>query len=153
MSTGRKGKIPLTKSKHLQISIQSPMRFRLCWLIVVSMSAYFSATICTDQWQRYRNNPILMQMESNHRKWSYDVVGVTLCPLFVDDRAIDALIDVYWNISRDTSPMEFQYYDSYLRTIATVDLRAFRAFADDASLNRVDMEFVAMRVCTKQDMR
>lgn len=94
-----------------------------------------------------------MQMEFNHRKWSYDVVGVTLCPLFVDDRAIDALIDAYWNISRDTSPMEFQYYDSYLRAIATVDIRAFRAFADDASLNRVDMEFVAMRVCTKQDMR
>lgn len=53
---------------------------------------YHISIICLDQWQRYENNPIVIQLETNHRQWSYGEMGITLFSDYIDNDSIPRII-------------------------------------------------------------
>lgn len=121
----------------------------MLWLCLVLLSSYFTTTICLSQWERYASNPISVQLDSNHRQWMYGPIGITLCTKFVDDSAVKKLVRRFWNITSDTDSVRFNYYASFLHVIANTDsgnLTAFKPFANDTSLDRIDMQYVAWQV-------
>ena len=57
---------------------------RIFWCLVVIASAFLSFGICLDQWDRFRNNPIVYTVEKNVHHLKFPFAGYTLCSNYVD---------------------------------------------------------------------
>lgn len=113
------------------------------------MSATCALLIFSNQLQRYLNDPTVIALEIDYRKWVFEPNAVTMCSEFVaNSNASTWLIKYYWNLSEADD--DFSYYECYLETIATAtyrNLSVFGHFMDRGKdLNRVDMLHVVRAV-------
>ncbi|KAI9583532.1 hypothetical protein GQX74_005280 [Glossina fuscipes] len=85
---------------------------KIFWGVIIIAAAYWSFNICYTQWERFRDNPIILATELTWGKLNYPFVGITLCFNYTDEEAIAHVIKDTWALKgkglpkRDTKTVE-----------------------------------------------
>ncbi|CAK1556020.1 unnamed protein product [Leptosia nina] len=124
---------------------------RLLWLILTSL-AFTGAVYCAlSQLTRYNSEPVVVYLQRDYRRWAFSFPAVTACFLERSDQEkTKGVIRRIWNITEDSDPEKFQYYQEFVDLISDVSFREnlqnFWKYQNDESLKGVDLLQLAIDV-------
>uniref|UniRef100_A0A1A9VSR8 Uncharacterized protein n=1 Tax=Glossina austeni TaxID=7395 RepID=A0A1A9VSR8_GLOAU len=121
---------------------------KIFWGVTIIAAAYWSINICYSQWERFRDNPIILATELTWGKLNYPFVGITLCFNYTDEVAIAHVIKDTWAVEpqdRDS----YQYYFEFLKTIndlTVAKLSTLEPYRNDDKLKNLDFVQILLQL-------
>ncbi|XP_052841792.1 sodium channel protein Nach [Drosophila gunungcola] len=113
---------------------------RVFWLIMVVASAYYAISSCLNQWERFRDNPIVYEYEYLFALRNFTFLGVTLCTNYETDEQVDQIINQTWGVNALEDPTKAAYYAKFLRVLNRLQyttLDTLKPFENDTSLDNL----------------
>ncbi|XP_016978723.1 sodium channel protein Nach [Drosophila rhopaloa] len=113
---------------------------RVFWVIMVVASAYYAISSCLNQWERFRDNPIVYEYEYLFALRNFTFLGVTLCTNYESDEQVDQILNQTWGVNSSADPTKAAYYAEFLRVLNRLKyttLDKLKPFENDTSLDNL----------------
>uniref|UniRef100_A0A336LPR8 CSON000080 protein n=1 Tax=Culicoides sonorensis TaxID=179676 RepID=A0A336LPR8_CULSO len=72
---------------------------RCFWMIIVILSLISSFLISMNEWDKFRNNPTALFIETDFRQIFFDRPGLTICPIDTDETRIIEILKTNYSLS------------------------------------------------------
>ncbi|KAL9922503.1 uncharacterized protein ACN427_003022 [Glossina fuscipes fuscipes] len=121
---------------------------KIFWGVIIIAAAYWSFNICYSQWERFRDNPIILATELTWGKLNYPFVGITLCFNYTDEEAIAHVIKDTWAVTPEDRD-SYQYYFEFLKTInhlTVAKLSTLEPYRNDDKLKNLDFVQILLQL-------
>uniref|UniRef100_A0A1B0AAZ8 Pickpocket protein 28 n=1 Tax=Glossina pallidipes TaxID=7398 RepID=A0A1B0AAZ8_GLOPL len=121
---------------------------KIFWGVTIIAAAYWSINICYSQWERFRDNPIILATELTWGKLNYPFVGITLCFNYTDEVAIARVIKDTWAVEPEDRD-SYQYYFKFLKTIndlTVAKLSTLEPYRNDDKLKNLDFVQILLQL-------
>lgn len=66
---------------------------RIFWIFFISLATYFSFALCLNQWERFRDKPIIFTVEKNFEGVQFPYPGMTMCSNFYDQKKNQEIVE------------------------------------------------------------
>ncbi|XP_022125657.2 pickpocket protein 19 isoform X1 [Pieris rapae] len=120
---------------------------RLLWTAITIGAVWAALNLSLGQLQRYNDNPTVVTLEKDYRRWQYSLPAITLCPgNRTDPIKMVKAIKKRWNLGPDDK--RYPYYANFVLAVANSDLfhlQEYEKYKDDDSLD-VDLFELAVEV-------
>ncbi|XP_037941253.1 acid-sensing ion channel 4-A [Teleopsis dalmanni] len=107
--------------------------------------------MCLNQWERFRENPIVYAMELTWGKSDFPYAGITICSNYYDEEAFTRLIQENWQVKPNDT--KYQYYWQFLSVLNSLhvdNLKSLTPFAKDKSLKKLKLLDVLLQLHAKR---
>lgn len=124
------------------------LSFRIFWIILVIVSLLFSLLISLNEWDKFRNNPTALFIETDYRRLFFDKPGLTICADNTNETLINDILMKNFSLTVPTDP-KFQYYFEYLKVIANTNysnLNNYIPFVNDTRIKKEDFVKIASEI-------
>ncbi|CAH0403916.1 unnamed protein product [Chilo suppressalis] len=124
---------------------------RILWF-ALTLSAFFGAVYCgISQWSRYNSDPVVVAMQRDYRRWWSAFPAITACFMDrIDPERARGVIENNWNVTEESDPERYDYYQGFLDLITDVSFRTnlqnFWKYQNDESVRGIDLMELAMSV-------
>lgn len=108
--------------------------FRIGWMTLILLFIYFSISICSDQILRFLNGPIVVSLEKDYRNWGYEPMTITICTDYLNEDAMNNVIQRYINTTGNSQLDHFDLYQRYFHMIASLNANNFQSLNEFANV-------------------
>lgn len=95
--------------------------FRIGWMVLIIIFAYFACFICIDQIIRYLKRPIVVSLDKDYRNWAYEPMAITICTEYIHKRAINELVERFQNPLDVINPNIHNEYHKFFSIIGLIN--------------------------------
>lgn len=113
-------------------------------MIIVVISLIFAIIISLKEWDKFRNNPTALFIETDYHRIFFDEPGLTICPIHIDETLVKNFVAQKLMVVENDP--EFEYYQKYINIIATTNytnLAMYKPFKNDTRINAKDFAKIA----------
>lgn len=120
---------------------------------LIVLFIYFTLSVCGNQILRFLNGPIVVSLEKDYRNWAYDPMAITICTDYLDENAMNRLIEQYTDTTEDCDPESYDIYRRYFNVIGSLNaenIHLLTEFQDEQQILNFtgdDLRNIAKEVC------
>lgn len=121
---------------------------RIFWVIIVIGSLIFSIYISLGEWDKFRNNPTALFIETDYRRFNFEHPGISICAMGINDSLIKEVLMKNFSLN-DVSNPKYEFYSEYLRVIASTNYTNFEKyerFVNDTMIKKTDFVKIATEI-------
>lgn len=90
-------------------------------MTLILLFTYFTLSVCGNQLLRFLNGPIVVSLEKDYRNWAYEPMAITICSDYLDEDAMNSLIQRYTDTTEDCDPDSYDIYRRFFEVVGLMN--------------------------------
>lgn len=120
---------------------------------LIVLFIYFTLSVCGNQIVRFLNGPIVVSLEKDYRNWVYDPMAITICTDYLNEDAMNRLVEQYTETDEDCYPESYEFYRRFFNVIGLLNpenIHLLSEFQDEPQILNFtgdELRIIAKEVC------